>query len=280
MNIQFIKYFVVLAETESFTKAAEKMHVVQSTFSAGIKKLEEQLDCQLFYRDKRNVRLSNEGTVLLPKAKQMLALWGAIESEFLHSEAKVLHIGVLTSLLADAYVPLLKRFQDLYGQFKVHITEDNRNELFYKLEQGEVDGIFIEHETTDSHIYDSRMVFEEKLDIAVHENHPLAGKDKLELSALHKMPFIERCNCPMFDDVYSAFNQRDIKTTSVFTANNNDTVTALVNSGVGMSLLSKPVNSVEGIKFIPISDAEFIRKISFVWKKESLSKALSNFLSV
>jgi DNA-binding transcriptional LysR family regulator len=280
MNIQFIKYFVVLAETQSFTKSAEKMHVVQSTLSAGIKKLEEQLDCQLFFRDKRTVRVSNEGMILLPKAKQILTLWSSIESEFLHNEAKVLRIGVLTSLLADAYVPLLKSFQDLYGQFKVHITEDLRNNLFNQLEQGELDGIFIESEMINKSAYNSRMVYEEKLDIAVPVNHHLAGKEKLELSALHEMPFIERCNCPLFEDVHEAFSKRSIQTSSVFTAHSNDTVTALINSGIGVSLLSKPVQLVDGIKFIPIADAEFIRKISLVWRKDNDSKALANFLSV
>ncbi len=79
------------------------------------------------------------------------------------------------------------------------------------------------------------------------------------------------------DDMTSVIKKKPLCLTE---SNNNDTVTALVNSGVGVSLLSKPVKSVEGIKFIPIADAEFIRKICFVWKKENLSKALSNFLSV
>jgi len=280
MNIQFIKYFVVLAETQSFTKAAEKMHVVQSTFSTGIKKLEEQLDCQLFYRDKRTVSLSKEGTVLLPKAKQLLALWSSIESEFLHTEQKELRIGVLTSLPADAYVPLLKRFQDIYGQFKVHITEGLRDELYRLLEKSELDGIFVEYEMINESVYQSRKVFDERLDIAVPENHPLAGKEKLELSALHELSFIERSNCPMFDEVHMELEKRAIKTSSVFTAHSNDTVTALINSGLGVSLLSKPLQFVEGVKFIPTTDVVFIRKINFVWRKDNQLKALSNFLSV
>ncbi|WP_430817263.1 LysR family transcriptional regulator [Carboxylicivirga sp. RSCT41] len=280
MNIQFIKYFVVLAETQNFTKAAEKMYVVQSTFSAGIKKLEEHLDCQLFYRDKRNVRLTSEGFTLLPKAKKLLSLWGAIESEFLHSEDRVLRIGVISPLIPDAYVPQLKSFQDIFGQFKVHITEDKKAQLYEKLSKGDIDCIFIEDEKVDEKLYDKRLVYEEVLDIAVPVSHPLAIKDKLELKALDKMPFIERCNCALFNEVQEAFTAKEIDVTPVFTAHSNDTVSALVNSGVGISLMSKPNKAIDGVKFISISDASFKRKIIFVWRRDNDSVALSNFLSV
>ena len=59
MNLQFVKYFAALAEVGNFTQAAEKVHVVQSTFSTGIKKLEQQLNCKLFYRDNRQVCAKN-----------------------------------------------------------------------------------------------------------------------------------------------------------------------------------------------------------------------------
>ncbi len=65
-----------------------------------------------------------------------------------------------------------------------------------------------------------------------------------------------------------------------FLVHSNDTVTALINSGLGVSLLSKPLPFVEGIKFIPTTDVVFIRKNNFVWRKDNQLKALSIFLSV
>ncbi len=280
MNLQFIKYFIVLAEIKNFTKAAEKMYVVQSTFSAGIKKLEEHLDCQLFYRDKRNVNLTPEGFALLPKAKKLLSQWNTIESEFTNTDQKILQIGILNNILFDAIIPNFKSFQELYGQYQVQITEENRDSLLEMLEKEKLDGIYIENGSFDESIFKSRMVYKEKLDVALPNNHPLAEKSQLSLKALDGLPFIERCNCALFNEVEEAFSENGIKTIPVFKANNDDTVTSLISSGIGISLLSKPSKPIEGIRFIPLSDADFKRQLIFVWKKSHNSKALQNFLSV
>ncbi len=280
MNLQFIKYFIVLAETKNFTKAAEKMYVVQSTFSSGIKKLEEYLGCQLFYRDKRNVNLTPEGFALLPKAKKLLSQWNVIESEFTITDQKILHVGILNNIFFDAIIPNFKSFQELYSQYQVQITEENKDSLLAMLQKEKLDGIYIENEPIDENIFENKMVYEEKLDVALPLNHPLALKNQLNLKSLNGLPFIERCNCPLFNEVEEAFTENDIKTIPVFKANNDDTVTSLISSGIGISLLAKPSKPVEGIKFIPLNDADFKRQIIFVWKKDRISKALQNFLSV
>ena len=280
MNLQFIKYFIVLAETKNFTKAAEKMYVVQSTFSSGIKKLEEHLDCQLFYRDKRNVNLTPEGSALLPKAKKLLSQWNVIESEFTNTDQKILHVGILNNIFFDAIIPNFKSFQELYSQYQVQITEENKDSLLEMLQKEKLDGVYIENEPIDENIFENKMVYEEKLDVALPLNHPLALKNQLNLKALNGLPFIERCNCSLFNEVEEAFTENDIKTIPVFKANNDDTVTSLISSGIGISLLAKPSKPVEGIKFIPLNDADFKRQIIFVWKKDRISKALQNFLSV
>lgn len=280
MNLQFVRYFVALAETKNFTHAAEKVFVVQSTFSAGIKKLEDHLGCQLFYRDKRNVGLTNEGVKLLPKAKQLLSLWNSVESEFKHTESKTLKIGVLTDLINDAFVPILKSFKELHGHINVSITDDVRDLLVEKLVKNNLDAIFIEEEHIDETNFSKKLIYTEKLEIAVPENHFLANKDQVELKAISKLPFIERCNCKMFSEVEKTFANRKIEIDTVFSARTNETAASLVNSGLGITLLSKPEKRIDGIKFIPICDANFERQIILIWKRDNNSTALHNFISI
>lgn len=280
MNIQFIKYFVVLSEIQNFTKAAEKMFVVQSTFSAGIKKLEEHFDCKLFYRDNRNVSLTKEGEKLLPKAKQLLAQWNSIETELKNPEATILRIGVLSDLISDAFVPILKSFRELYGHIKVEITDNERESLVEKLVKQELDAVFIENEHVDKNTYEKKLVYSEKLEIAVPENHFLASKEQLELKSINRLPFIERCNCKLFNEVQDAFIERQIEIEKVFSARTNETAASLVNSGLGITLLARTEKQIEGVKFIPISDANFVREIILIWKKDNTSKALEIFLKI
>ncbi|MDQ2177891.1 LysR family transcriptional regulator [Marinifilum sp. D714] len=278
MNIQFIKYFVVLSETQSFTKAAEKMFVVQSTFSAGIKKLEEHFDCKLFHRDKRNVSLTKDGEALLPKAKQLLSLWNSIETDFENSEVKSLKVGVLDDLISDAFVPMLKSFKELHGHIKVEIIDNARDVLVERLVKQELDAIFIDNEHIDPINFDKKLVYEEILEIAVPKNHFLANKEQLELKAIHQLPFIERCNCKLFNEVQSTLDERDIKLEKVFSAKTNETAASLVNSDLGITLLARPEKEVEGVKFIPICDADFVREIVLVWRRDNKSKALEFFI--
>ncbi|GJM60630.1 LysR family transcriptional regulator [Persicobacter diffluens] len=279
MNLQFLKYFVLLAEHKNFTRAAEKIPVVQSTFSAGIKKLEESLDVNLFHRDKRNVRLSPEGQRMLPLAKKMLAQWHEIENEFADGENRLLRLGLLDNIVIEAVVPMFRNYQEIYGQYQVKMVESTLVELFQKLDQEELDGIFIEKQDIDEEFYAARPAFSERLDIAVSHQNPLAAASSLPLEALEGMPFIERTNCPLFEEVTAQMKAKKIKVNPVFQAQNNDTVTSLVSAGVGVSLAAQTNNMISGIKFIPLSDALFVRELIFVWKKSNKSRALKSFIS-
>ena len=281
MNIQFLKYFVVLAETESFTKGAEKMHVVQSSFSAGIKKLEEHLNCKLFYRNKRNVSLTEEGAILLSQANELLALWSNIEFKFKDVESNNLHIGILKNLHhTDIIVPHLKRFKEFYKNSKIHLVEESQTILLEKLHKDELDLVFVEVSEINKAIYKSRHVYEEKLELLIRKDHPLAKKDKIEMEALNHLPYIEHKNCALLYDVQESLSAKNITLNAVFSAQHNDVLMSLVASGMGVALMAKPKVYSDELKFIPVVDSNFKRDIVLVWKSANQNKMLEKFLEV
>lgn len=281
MNLQFVKYFVVLAETKNFTKAAEKVFVVQSTFSSGIKKLEEHLNCKLFYRDKRTVSLTSEGKSLLAKAKELLKLWNDIEFEYNHPDSKELRIGLLNTIHhTDVVIPLLKSFQELHMQFQIHLVEEPQDVLIEKLGENELDVVFIQEAELDTTTFKSRFVYEEKLELVVPKDHPLAAKEQIDLSEINNLPFIKHNNCVLSTTVYQTLSDRNIKTIPVFSAQHSEVLLGLVASGIGVSLMAKPNNPSENVKFIPLADADFKRNIMLAWNKNNTTKVLSDFLYV
>ena len=76
MNLVFIRYFLAVAETGSFTAAAERCHVTQPTLSAGVARLEEEIGARLFDRSRR-AALTAAGQKLLPHARAMVEAWQA-----------------------------------------------------------------------------------------------------------------------------------------------------------------------------------------------------------
>lgn len=281
MNLQFIRYFVTLAQYENFTKAAEKNFVVQSTFSAGIKKLEQELDCKLFYRDKRNVNLTKQGEILLPKAKELLALWNNIEVSFKENSNKILKIGLLNTIHhTDAVVPVLKKFKELYEAYNFELIEDNQNQLLERLKKQELDIIFIQDEPIDDNLFSKQFVYEEKLDVMICKTHELNNKSQLKLEELNNLPFIEHGNCVLNKQVLEAFEQQNLNLNVVFKANHSDMLTSLVGSNLGISLMAKPKTHSDTVVYVPLADKEFKRNIISVWKTDNTSKELKRFLSV
>ena len=281
MNLQFVKYFITLAEHKNFTRAAEKNFVVQSTFSAGIKRLEEALGCQLFYRDKRNVNLTKEGEELLPRAKALLSLWNSIEVRFKEEPVRHLKIGVLNTIHhADVMVPTLKRFKELYQAYHFELVENAQGPLLESLKKNELDVIFVQDVDLEANTFSKRFVYEEKLEVVVPATHELRNKSKIKLADLDNLPYIKHGNCVLTYEVEETFKANGIQLNQVFSAQHSDMLTSLVSSDLGISLMAKPTVPNDSVAFIPLADAEFKSNIMMVWKNTNDSQALQCFLGV
>jgi DNA-binding transcriptional LysR family regulator len=72
MELRHLEHFVAVAEERNFTRAARRLHLVQSALSVSIRSLERELGTQLFERTTREVKLTDTGRVLLPEARRTL----------------------------------------------------------------------------------------------------------------------------------------------------------------------------------------------------------------
>ncbi|WP_299459308.1 LysR family transcriptional regulator [uncultured Microscilla sp.] len=278
MNLQFIKYFVTLAETKNFTQAAAKNFVVQSTFSTGIKKLETHFGSPLFHRDKRNVSLTNKGKALLPKARQLLAVWHQIETGFDNLESKELKVGLLNNILMEAILPRIHRFKQQYIDYTFSLSEGNETQLMERLTKNELDCIIIKDTPINKQVLESIFLYEEKLTLAIADHHPLANKRKIELKALQGLPFIERRHCTLFDEVFEELHRQQIQINQVFSSDNDELVRGLIALEVGCSLMSQPIQAQPGIAYIPLDGVSFTSRIMMIWKKNHHFPALDKFI--
>ncbi len=278
MNLQFVRYFLTLSQTKNFSRAAEKMNVVQSTFSAGIKKLEEQLDVQLFYRDKRNVRLTPEGEQLLGMAKDLMDAWNRIEITFNHLENKELTVGLLKNILMEAVIPKFNRFKAQFPQYSIRIREGDAGELKTQLKTGELDCAIVKEDSMGDPALSYHFLYEERLMLTLPPNHALAKRSKISVRELAGLPFIQRSSCTLYDEVYSRLETEGIAIEPVFASDNDEVVKGLVSSGVGVALMSKPQREDGQLVHIPFQDAEFVSNIVVCWNKENQKRGLESFL--
>jgi DNA-binding transcriptional LysR family regulator len=142
MQFQQLHYFVAVAETRHFTRAAERVHVAQPSLSQQIKALEKELGAELFSRARGNVALTDAGEALLPLARRIIA-----DAETARHEVQELvqlrrgrvRIGATPSVCTGLLPEVLRLFHDLHPGIELLIEESGSHDLVRELARGGLD---------------------------------------------------------------------------------------------------------------------------------------------
>lgn len=144
-SLRQLQAFIAVARHASFTKAAEHFHITQAGLSAMVRELEEQLNCRLFERTTRIVRLTPAGEQFLPVVERTLGELGAAAAEMASLERPAKHrarIGV-TPLIACSVIPeVLRRFRRVAPEAQVDVADLDRALIQGQVEKGELDAGF------------------------------------------------------------------------------------------------------------------------------------------
>lgn len=245
MELRQLQHFLAVAEERHFTRAAQRVNIVQSALSASIRALEEELGAPLFVRSTRQVRLTAAGQVFLDKAR--LAL-GAVEEGRRAVEAVTglrrgtLSIGTVQSLPAFLDLPpLLARFHALHPGVEVRLCQGSSTALLDRVRNGQLDLAFVPLGDPPRGVA-TRLIACEALVLACAPGHPLAGRDDVPWTALRDQPFVD------FEPdwgtrrlVDHAFLDAGIERRPAFEVSDLDTLLRLVALGLGVALVPEAV---------------------------------------
>jgi DNA-binding transcriptional LysR family regulator len=152
LDTALLRTFVVLSQTRSFGRTGERVGRSQSAVSAQIKKLEEQLGCQLVARDTRNVALTADGERLLGYARQMVELSDGMLARFRHSDISgEVRFGSPEDFASLHLPPVLAAFADVHEKVLLHVSCDLTLRLIEQLEAGEHDLVIIKQDPRQLH---------------------------------------------------------------------------------------------------------------------------------
>jgi DNA-binding transcriptional LysR family regulator len=145
-----LKTLLVVAETHSFTRAAQQLGLSQPTVSQQMSKLEKAAGRSLIVRDTREVRLTDNGDAMAGFARTILAAHAAAESYFSGSAMKGrLRFGAADDLAITQLPRILRHFRQLYPQINLELTVNQSGPLRRRLEAGHLDLIFIKQSAGD-----------------------------------------------------------------------------------------------------------------------------------
>jgi LysR family hydrogen peroxide-inducible transcriptional activator len=268
MELHQLRYFSAVADTGSFSRAAEKCHVSQPSLSQQIQKLESELGGRLFDRLGRSVRLTDLGEAFLPRARSVLHELSSAKDELterLHSEASPVVIGAIPTIAPYWLASRLATFSRKFPEVHLTIAEEITPVLLDRLRAGSVD-LAVLALPIRGHEFESHPLFAERLYAALPKAHKLARRPALQLADLRRDPFLFLRDGHCFrDTAVAACDRARLDPRVVFESGHLSSLLAMVGAGMGVSLVPEmAVDKSKPCRFVRIADPQAQRTITAV----------------
>ena len=246
MEIYQIRYFLAAAETGSFTKAADRVHVSQPTLSAGIKKLEQTLQSSLFDRQARRSVLSPAGIRFLDRARTIMAECERARAELTDSrESRSIRLGCLPSIPGGRLGELLATFSNAYSDITLEVLEAESGRLEQWLEQGRIDIALTANDPNveaDQGQTNRTPLFRQNMVLAMVHDHPLALRQTIRPDDLKDLAYVLRQHCPYVRTLNTYFTERSIRPNVLCRTRQETRALSLVAAGLGVTILPDTLN--------------------------------------
>lgn len=147
MELRVLRYFLIVAKEQSFTKAAEQLHITQPTLSRQLAALEEELGTVLFNRGGRNVTLTDEGILLKRRALEIIDLEDKIREEFKESQVVdgIITIGCGEFAAVELLAQICERYRAKYPMVQIRVHTGTADTIYEMMNKGLVDiGLYME----------------------------------------------------------------------------------------------------------------------------------------
>ncbi|MGA3179542.1 MAG: LysR family transcriptional regulator [Verrucomicrobiota bacterium] len=288
MQVESLKVFCDLAESESFTKAAQINNVTQSAVSQQISSLERQFKSLLIERSKKKFRLTREGQVLYDYSKQLIQTYDSLQNRL--QEIKDIISGTIR--LATIYsiglhdLPLyLKKFLKLFPTVNVHVEYRRANQVYEDVLGNVVDLGLVAYPSRDAKL-ELVPLRKDSLVMICHPQHPLAKSKSVKLSQLAGQKFISfEPDIPTRKAIDKILRDHDVEVQSVMEFDNIETVKRAVEIEAGISIVPQATITQEVAKQtlaeLRIEGVELFRPLAAIYKKNKvLSPAMKQFLHI
>jgi len=288
MQIDSLKVFCDLAESESFTKAAQINNVTQSAVSQQISSLERVFKSLLIERSKKRFRLTREGQVLYDYSKQIIATYEALGSKLQEIKdiiSGTIRVATIYSIGLHYLPPYLKKFLKAYPTVNVHVEYRRANQVYEDVMGNVVDLGLVAYPTRDNklELYPLR---KDPLVLVCHPQHPLAKQKRIKMRTLSGQKFIGfQPDIPTRKALDKILKENNVDVQHVMEFDNIETVKRAVEIDAGVAIVPQTTVVQEVAKQtlaqVELDDGDFFRPLAAIYKKNKvLSPAMKQFLSI
>ncbi|MBO1001672.1 LysR family transcriptional regulator [Pseudogracilibacillus auburnensis] len=290
MQFHQIKYFIAVAETLHFGNAAKKLNMSQPPLSQQIQKLEESLEVKLFNRTKRNVELTEAGSVFLQEAyKIMEQIESSTDKIKQHSNGEIgeLILGYSSYSIFDVLPMILDTFYKLYPTVEVKLKHLSTAKQIEAFENSEIQ-VGLLCPPIDQTNLNLELIYSQPFIVALPSNHPLSRDNKnesLHISELSNCPFIltpRSIGTGYYDSIINLCFDAHFSPKVVQEVNDLHELISLVSTGLGVSIVPESLIQYKksNVVFKRLNNDQFKVDTALVYKNTETSPVVYNFIDI
>jgi DNA-binding transcriptional LysR family regulator len=262
VELRQLATFVAIAEEGSFTRAADRLHVVQSTVSAGVRSLEKELGAMLFDRSTHSVKLTDAGRALLPEARATLAAAQAARDAVDEARGGLRGTVVLGTMQAQGMraidlAGVLAAFRAEHPGVEVQIRHSGgSSEMAREVREGRLDLAFVALPGGGPPGVTLTPLASEPIVLAVQAGHRLAKNADVDLSALRDETLVDLpAGWGIRLAVDRSFAAAGVTRAITYEVNDTATMVEFIRNGLAIGMLPPSLVETAGdIAFVPIRD--------------------------
>jgi DNA-binding transcriptional LysR family regulator len=274
MELRQLEYFVAVAETANFTRAAGRVHITQSGVSAQVRQLERELGAPLLDRSGRTVTLTAAGAAALPHARAALAAATAVRDAVDDVTGVVrgrVVVGMIAGCRITPFFDALAGFHAGHPGIELTVTEDASDRLTAAARDGSIDGALIGAAAGPPDGLAAITIVSERLVALVPAGHPLARRRRVGLADVVAHPLV--C-MPVGTGIRAVLDaacaEHQVAARIALEASAPDAVLDLAARGLGVAVLAESMaTDAADLQSFVIRDVTTPATLAFVWRPEA-----------
>ena len=280
-----MRYVLAVAEEHSFTRAAEKCHVVQSALSHQIKALEKELGLQLFARTSRKVEPTAAGLAFIAAARESLAAADRASTQAAAAAGLVqgqLALGLIPTVTTVDIPKVLAQFHELHPSVRISLKQGSSDAFMEDIAAGRLDAAILGlSDTVEPAKVQTRVLARERAVALLPPKHRLAGRQQLRLEELANERFADfPAGTPGRRQSDIAFAQAGLAREVAFEASSSHLLLGLVEHSLAVALLP-PAAIPAGSQAVKIEVADGPGRVEYLaWSGFNASPAARAFIDL
>jgi DNA-binding transcriptional LysR family regulator len=266
MKLYQLKYFLAVARTKNFTRAAELCNVAQPSLTRAIKDLEYELHGQLFAREHRRNTLTPLGrfvrTYLDRIDGELAELRDAVQSW--RNLRAPLRVGILSGIASPRIIALIGEFSAAHPQVDIELHDDDEARLERGIEGGKLDLAFtVAHRRTNVRLRWQRL-YREPYVVAFAEGHRFTGYDRVRLADLNEEPYLDQLTADVRDELALACAHQGVALKAACRSNRSEWILLAVATGIGVAILPRSSVGLGHVRTCPLVEPRIDREIGLI----------------